>query len=306
MLHQSVLLVEAIESLNIKPFGIYIDATFGRGGHAKNILCHLGAEGRLIVMDRDNDAIEAARELFQSDDRVMIVHDSFENIAEHINEHGLSGKIDGILFDLGVSSPQLDEAHRGFSFLREGPLDMRMDQSQSLTADSWIHGVSEPEMIRAFREFGEERYAPRIAKAIIEKRKLKKIQTTTELAELIKLAHPKWEKNKHPATRCFQAIRIAVNNEFMAIKKALEASLDVLAVGGRLVVISFHSLEDGLVKSFIQEASNSNLPDKLPILEKDIKRRIKKIGKLIRAESCEVETNIRSRSALLRVAEKLM
>jgi len=304
-MHQSVLLTEAVDALNVVEDGIYIDATFGRGGHAMAILSRLGPKGQLWVMDRDDAAIAVARQLFQEDKRVMILHDTFDQMAHLIARAGLVGKVDGVLFDLGVSSPQLDDAERGFSFLREGPLDMRMDRSQTLTAEAWLHQVPEKEMVQVFRTYGEERFAGRIARTIVERRNDKRITTTTELAEIIKAAHPAWEKNKHPATRCFQAIRIVVNDEFSLIEKALASSVDALKIGGRLVVIAFHSLEDHIVKSFIQAESVANVPDRLPVMEKYLSRRLKKIGKVIRAQSDELDSNIRARSALLRIAEKV-
>ena len=223
-----------------------------------------------------------------------------------VSEKSLVGEIDGVLMDLGVSSPQLDQAERGFSFMQDGPLDMRMDTTRGQTAEQWVAETKEDDMVWAFKAFGEERYAKRIARAIIEKRQKASINRTLQLAEIIKEAHPRWEKHKHPATRCFQAIRIAVNSELDDLQKTLEQSLECLKVGGRIVAISFHSLEDRMVKRFIQkQEKGQDFPPGLPVTEDMINRRMKKVGKFTKAGDEELERNNRARSAVMRVAEKL-
>ena len=302
--HVPVLLKEVIENLDIKKDGFYIDATFGRGGHSKEILKHLGKEGRLLVIDKDLTAIREANAI--KDERLIVRHGSYVMIKNIADELGISGSVLGILLDLGVSSPQLDRAERGFSFLRDGHLDMRMDLSQILTAENWLHSVTEKEMADVFWKYGEERFSRRIARAICNARIEKRITTTLELAEIVSKAHPKWEKHKHPATRVFQAIRIVINDELNELKVCLEESLKVLRVGGRLLVITFHSLEDQIVKDFIRKDSGiDKVLKSLPILEKDFKRNVKAVGKAIPPHHDEVLKNPRSRSAKLRVMEKI-
>ncbi|ACV26101.1 16S rRNA (cytosine(1402)-N(4))-methyltransferase RsmH [Kangiella koreensis] len=304
--HDAVLLEEAVEALVIDPNGIYIDCTFGRGGHSRAILSHLSEEGRLIGFDKDLQAIAVGEQLQQEDARFNIVHESFSLLEQEVSKRGWVGEVTGVLMDLGVSSPQLDQAERGFSFMQDGPLDMRMDTTRGQTAEQWIANTDEEDMVWAFKAFGEERYAKRIARAIVEKRAKAPITRTKQLADIISEAHPRWEKHKHPATRCFQAIRIAVNRELDDLKDTLEQVLNVLKVGGRLVAISFHSLEDRIVKQFIQkQAQGQNFPAGLPITEDMINRRMKKVGKFTKAGDSELERNIRARSAVMRVAEKL-
>lgn len=306
--HQAVLFREALEQLNIKPGGIYLDCTFGRGGHSGGILQLLGESGRLLAFDRDPAAIASgdAQRLLE-DPRFSLHHGCFSELAEVVGRHGYKGKVDGILMDLGVSSPQLDSAERGFSFLREGPLDMRMDSSSGLSAAQYLAQVDEQELVRVLFEYGEERFARRIARAIVEQRRQQPLQTTLQLAKLIENSVPFRDKHKHPATRTFQAVRIEINQELEQIKTGLRQAVEVLAPGGRLVVIAFHSLEDRIVKRFIRdESGRKNNPGKLPIKEQDIEQgQLKRVGKSIRAEPRELRENPRARSAVMRVAEKI-
>jgi len=298
---------EALEQLNIKPDGIYLDCTFGRGGHSGGILKLLNSSGRLLALDRDTDAIasDEAKRLTE-DSRFSLHHASFAELSAVIEQHGYIGKVDGILMDLGVSSPQLDNAERGFSFLRDGPLDMRMDSNHGLSAAEYLARVDEKELIRVLFEYGEERFARRIANAVISQREQQPLQTTLQLAKLIENSVPFRDKHKHPATRSFQAIRIEINQELEQIKTGLKQAADVLAPSGRLVVIAFHSLEDRIVKRFIRDqAGPKTNPGKLPVKERDIEQgQFRKIGKSIRAQQQELQQNPRARSAVLRVAEK--
>ncbi|AUD78280.1 16S rRNA (cytosine(1402)-N(4))-methyltransferase [Kangiella profundi] len=304
--HDSVLLNEAVEALVIDPNGIYIDCTFGRGGHSRAILSHLSQEGRLVGFDKDLQAIAVGEQLQQEDHRFSIVHESFSLLEQEVSKRGWVGEVTGVLMDLGVSSPQLDQAERGFSFMQDGPLDMRMDTTRGQTAAQWVANTDEEDMVWTFKTYGEERYAKRIARAIVEKRAKTPITRTKELADIISEAHPRWEKHKHPATRCFQAIRIAVNRELDDLRDTLEQALNILKVGGRLVAISFHSLEDRIVKQFIQrQEKGQDFPPGLPITEDMINRRMKKVGKFTKAGESELERNVRARSAVMRVAEKL-
>ena len=304
--HDAVLLDEAVEALVINPDGIYIDCTFGRGGHSRAVLSMLSDKGRLLAFDKDPQAILIGKSLEQEDSRFEIIHESFSLLEQKVSEKSLVGEIDGIMMDLGVSSPQLDQAERGFSFMQDGPLDMRMDTTRGQTAEQWIAETKEEDMVWAFKAFGEERYAKRIARAIIEKRQKASINRTLQLAEIIKEAHPRWEKHKHPATRCFQAIRIAVNSELDDLQQTLEQTLECLKIGGRMVAISFHSLEDRMVKRFIQkQEKGQDFPPGLPVTEDMINRRMKKVGKFTKAGDEELERNNRARSAVMRVAEKL-
>lgn len=305
--HQPVLLTEVISHLMIDEDGIYIDGTFGRGGHSQAILKALSKQGTLLAIDQDPKAIEASKEkIFAEDKRFHIVKDSFSNLQEIANTKNLLGKVSGILLDLGVSSPQLDNAERGFSFLKEGPLDMRMDTTQGMDASAWINTAKEADIAQVLKEYGEERFSKRIANAIVSARVETAISTTTQLAAIVTKANPKWEKHKHPATRSFQAIRIFINNELNALNQALMASIDVLKPGGRLAVISFHSLEDRIVKRFIREKERGKMfPKGLPVTEEAIGKQLKKIGKAIKSSSVEIEKNIRARSAILRIAEKI-
>lgn len=307
-IHQAVLYREALEQLNIKPEGIYLDCTFGRGGHSGGILKMLGESGRLLAFDRDLDAISSSEaEAMLKDKRFSLHHGCFSELAEVVEHQGYKGKIDGILMDLGVSSPQLDTADRGFSFLRDGPLDMRMDTGRGLSAAQYLMQVDEQDLVRVLFEYGEERFSRRIARAIIEQRQQQPLQTTLQLAKLIENSVPFRDKHKHPATRTFQAIRIEINQELEQIKTGLKQAVDVLAPGGRLVVIAFHSLEDRIVKRFIRGESGRKInPGKLPIKEQDIEQGLlRKIGKSIRAQQQELRENPRARSAVMRVAEKI-
>ncbi len=303
--HQAVLLDEALESLNISPSGNYIDATFGRGGHSRAILQQLNEEGRLIAFDQDPEAVAFAKQAFADEPRLLIEHCNFNQLADVIDSHGLTGKIDGVLMDLGVSSPQLDDAERGFSFLRSGPLDMRMDTSQGETARQWLARVKPADLVRVLKQYGEEKFAKRITAAIVEVRGQREITETGDLAEIISNAIPVKEKHKHPATRSFQAIRIYLNEELQAIEQGLQGALSVLAKGGRLSVISFHSLEDRIVKRFMRKVtSRPKIPAGLPVMEADIEVPYRLVGKPMTAGKKELEGNPRARSARLRVLER--
>ncbi len=303
--HQAVLLQESVVSLNIEPSGNYIDATFGRGGHSRAILQQLNEKGRLIAFDQDPEAVAFAQQVFIDEPRLTIEHCNFNQVADVIEQYGLTGKINGVLMDLGVSSPQLDDAARGFSFLRSGPLDMRMDTSQGETARQWLARVKMADLIRVLKKYGEEKFARRIATAIVEARTQGEITETGELSAIISNAIPVKEKNKHPATRSFQAIRIHLNKELQAIEQGLAGAVSVLAKGGRLSVISFHSLEDRMVKRFMRTlSSRPKLPPGLPVMEADIEVPYRQVGKPIIAGSEELENNPRARSARLRVLER--
>ncbi|HBY38061.1 16S rRNA (cytosine1402-N4)-methyltransferase [Marisediminitalea aggregata] len=304
--HTSVLLQECLDGLAIKPDGIYIDATFGRGGHSGEILSQLGEQGRLIAFDRDPQAIEAAKR-FADDKRFTIVHSPFADMAEVIESMSLSGEIDGVLMDLGVSSPQLDDAERGFSFLRDGPLDMRMDTSRGQSAAEWLAEADEQDITQVIKEFGEEKFGKRIAHAIVNERKVNPITRTSELVRIIDQAMPVKDKFKHPATRTFQGIRIYINAELEQLRVGLKAATAILKPKGRLAVISFHSLEDRLVKRFMKEQSKGKaVPHGLPLTQQEIDadKVLSLIGKAIKPGEDELAVNVRSRSAVLRVAEK--
>lgn len=303
--HETVLLREAVDALMQDADGVYVDCTYGRGGHSQEIVNRIGTNGRLMVVDRDITAIDDARQRFKNDNRVVVVHGSFADLADYVEQHDM-GSLDGILLDLGVSSPQLDEPDRGFSFSNDGPLDMRMDQSRGPTAADWIEVADEDEITDVLRRFGEEKFARRIARKIIEKRADGRIDTTAALVEIIESAVPVREKNKHPATRTFQAIRIHINEELRCLEDCLRDVVDLLVSGGRLVVISFHSLEDRIVKRFIRRMVKGDYyPERLPIRDSEIKRYVKSVGKAIKPSASEVEGNRRSRSSIMRVAEKL-
>lgn len=308
MEHFSVLYAESLQGLNIRPDGFYIDCTFGRGGHSRGILAHLNASGRLLAFDRDLEALNSdhAKEM-QQDQRFSIHHGCFSTMEAVIKRTDWFGKVDGVLLDLGVSSPQLDDSARGFSFLRNGSLDMRMDGSTGISAAEWLTQVDEKSLIKVLFEYGEERFAKRIARAVMEKRQESPLKTTRDLAQLIEKVVPKREKNKHPATRSFQAIRIEINNELGELKEGLQQAVNNLSSGGRLVVISFHSLEDRIVKRFIRNESGRKFnPGKLPIKEADIEQGIlKTVGKAVKAGKQEVLSNPRARSAVMRVAERV-
>lgn len=306
-LHQPVLLTEVIANLAIQADGIYVDATFGRGGHAQAILDKLGPHGRLLAFDKDAEAIAHAQKQLGTDSRFAVHHGSFAELQQVLEKQGLMGKINGILLDLGVSSPQLDDPERGFSFLRSGKLDMRMNVTQGIDAATWLATISETELANVLWEYGEERYSRRIARAIIVARQETAITTTTQLAEIIAAAHPAWEKGKNPATRSFQAIRIAINHELDELKSVLMQCLKSLKVGGRLLVISFHSLEDRLVKHFIQDQERGeSFPAGLPIKHERIHSTMKRIGRAMKPSAQEIAMNPRARSAVLRIAEKIL
>lgn len=304
--HTSVLLQECLDGLAIKPDGIYIDATFGRGGHSGEILKQLGSNGRLIAFDRDPQAIEAAAR-FADDKRFEIVHSAFGDMAEVIEQMGLTQQIDGVLMDLGVSSPQLDDAERGFSFLRDGPLDMRMDTSRGMSAADWLNSADEQDMTQVIKEFGEEKFGKRIAHAIVNYRQQQPLTRTSELVSIIDEAVPVKDKFKHPATRTFQGIRIYINAELEQLRVGLKAATNVLRSGGRMAIISFHSLEDRLVKRFMKEQSKGkSFPPGLPVTQAEIDadKVLILIGRAIKPGEAELKHNVRSRSAVLRVAEK--
>ncbi|CAM3517751.1 Ribosomal RNA small subunit methyltransferase H [Vibrio aerogenes CECT 7868] len=310
--HISVLLNESLDGLNIKPDGLYIDGTFGRGGHSRAILSRLGPQGRLFSIDRDPQAIEVAQSI--DDPRFTIIHGPFSGIADYARAHHLAGSVDGVLFDLGVSSPQLDDADRGFSFLKDGPLDMRMDPTSGIPVSEWLVDAELDDITWVIREFGEERYARKIAKAIVSYRDNEEnepLLRTRQLAQLISDVVPKsFKEKKHPATRSFQALRIYINSELEEIDTALQGALSILAPEGRLSVISFHSLEDRMVKRFMRKESRGpEVPHGMPLTETQIQAlgqaSLKTIGKAIKPSKQEVELNSRSRSSVLRVAEKL-
>lgn len=304
--HLPVLLEETIAALSVKADGKYLDATFGRGGHSRAILAQLSDDGRLLGLDRDPQAIATGKQLATEDNRFSIEHCTFSELATAVHARLWQGSIDGILMDIGVSSPQLDDAERGFSFLKDGPLDMRMNPDAGISAAEWLASAEMDDIAHVLKTLGEERYSKRIARAIVETRDENPITTTKQLADLVDKASPSREKHKHPATRTFQAIRIFINNELEELKLALEQALDVLAVGGRLVVISFHSLEDRIVKRFFRDqARGDDLPAHFPVTVDQLNPRLKVIGKAIKASDDELATNPRARSAVLRVAEKL-
>jgi len=312
--HTTVLLQSAVEQLNIIPDGIYIDATLGRGGHTRAILERLGPHGRLIAIDKDPSAIAVVQQHLHDDTRLEIIHGSFTAIASLVAERGLTGKINGVLMDLGISSPQVDNPARGFSFMQEGPLDMRMDSTQGITAAQWLAHVKEQELADVLWTYGDERFSRRIARTICEQRETKPLTTTLELAELVKRIYPrpkpsysrKRVKQIHPATRTFQAIRIMINQELDDLSIALQHALDALTIHGRLVVISFHSLEDRIVKRFMRDkARGESFPSDLPILDCDLGRQVQRIGGIITPSDEEIQENPRARSAVMRVAEKI-
>jgi 16S rRNA (cytosine1402-N4)-methyltransferase len=301
-LHQTVLLNEAVEALNLKQGGKYVDATFGRGGHSKNILSHIN-QGKLLVIDCDPQAIEVAKTLVGEYKELMIEHSPFELLGQAIDKK-FASKVDGILFDLGISSPQIDQAERGFSFNKNGPLDMRMDTSCGETAAQWLNRVDWKDISKVLWRYGEEKNATKIAKEIvIYREQVKPLESTNELVGIIEKIN-RYSK-KHPATRTFQAIRIFINRELEQVEKVLPIALEKLDKGGRLVVISFHSLEDRIVKRFMKkEASTEKYDKRLPIAPKS-SARLKIVGKPLKASAKELQNNPRARSAIMRVAEKL-
>ncbi len=301
--HITVLLKEAVEALAIKPAGVYVDGTFGRGGHSRAVLAQLGQQGRLIAFDRDPRAIEAGREI--KDPRFELVHAPFSDFAAALAERGVE-RVDGVLLDLGVSSPQLDEAERGMSFRFDAPLDMRMDTTRGLTAAEWLAEAPVADITRVLREYGEERFAYEIAKAIAVARTVGHVATTGQLAALVEKTVRTREPGQHPATRTFQALRICVNQELEELSLVLPQVVAALAPGGRLVVISFHSLEDRIVKRFMRDASRPpQLPARLPVRAADLpKPKLALVGKPVWPSDDEVSANPRSRSAVMRIAER--
>lgn len=304
--HLPVMLDEVIDALQIKPDGIYVDGTFGRGGHSQVILSHLGPNGRLIVLDKDPEAIKHAKALLGHDARFECHQACFSELYRIAKANGLIGKIDGILLDLGISSPQIDVAERGFSFMREGPLDMRMDPTNGISAAEWLKHAEASEIIKVLYEYGEESFAKKIAHKICTTRVETPIETTKQLANLVSECVYVKKNQKHPATKTFQAIRIFINQELEAIDVALNNTHDLLAAKGRLVVISFHSLEDRKIKQFFRKISKVQLPKGVAIPEKDLHAPFKWVVKRQRPQDEELERNQRARSATLRVAEKAL
>ncbi len=304
--HVPVLFNEALKALNILPSGIYVDGTFGRGGHSGAILQQLGVDGRLLAIDKDPQAVAYAEEKFGRDERFLIRHGSFAMLEQLAQQDGVAGKVDGILLDLGVSSPQLDDPTRGLSVLRDGPLDMRMDTSSGVSAAEWLATAESGEIAQVLKDFGDERFSRRIAQAIVDARREGSITTTGQLAAIIEKACPTKEREKHPATRSFQAIRIYINKELDDLKRCLEQSIDVLAPLGRLAVVSFHSLEDRIVKRFIRDCERGDdFPADLPVTQEQLKPKMRSVGKAIYPSSEEIAANPRARSAVLRVAERM-
>ena len=304
--HIPVLLNETVEGLAIKADGWYVDGTFGRGGHTKAILANLSPTGKLLGLDKDPEAIKAGQALAKQDERFDIEQCSFATLSQVVNARLWQGKVDGILLDIGVSSPQLDMAERGFSFQKDGPLDMRMNPNVGISAAEWLATAEMTEIERILKTLGEERFGKRIARAIVETRDESPLTTTKQLAALVDKASPVREKNKHPATRTFQAIRIHINNELDDLTEALQQAVDALASGGRLAVISFHSLEDRIVKRFFRDqAKGDDLPSHFPVTADQLNPTIKLVGKAIKAGEQELSVNPRARSAVLRVVEKI-
>jgi 16S rRNA (cytosine1402-N4)-methyltransferase len=306
--HITVLLEEAVAALSLRADGCYVDGTFGRGGHSRLILERLGPGGRLLGFDKDPLAIATGNALAAEDGRFVVVQRSFAELGDELAVRDLAGKVSGVLLDLGVSSPQLDDAERGFSFLNDGPLDMRMDPSRGVSAAQFIASADEDEIARVFKEYGEERFARRMARAVVTRRQEQPFERTADLAQVLTVANPAWEKGKNPATRAFQGLRIHVNNELGDLQQGLDAALENLEVGGRVVVISFHSLEDRIVKQFMRKHAKGELdklPRDLPIIPKAFEPRLKLLGKPQFASEAELKANPRSRSAVMRVAEKL-
>ncbi len=303
-LHQPVLLEEAVSSLRIRGDGIYLDCTFGRGGHSLAILARLTEQGRLLALDKDPQAVKAGLEQLGDDPRFSVTQGSYAEMDRLVHGWGMTGSLDGILFDLGVSSPQLNDPERGFSFMEDGPLDMRMDPTQGVSAAEWLAEATEREISRVLWEFGEERHARRIARSIVMARQRKQLKRTSQLARLIEGSVGRRER-KHPATRCFQAIRIYINNELADLALGLEAAIRQLRPGGRLVAISFHSLEDRLVKRTLREAARPGLVRRNIPEHPSFAATLKLIGKPVRPSEHETSANPRARSAVMRIAEKL-
>ncbi|MFT5930088.1 MAG: 16S rRNA (cytosine1402-N4)-methyltransferase [Oceanospirillaceae bacterium] len=305
--HKAVLLEEAVELLVHDADGIYMDGTFGRGGHSGLVLQQLSPKGRLHAFDKDPLAIAQAQLMVVEDSRLSIAQTSFANLDQVAQQHGCVGQVQGILLDLGISSPQVDDATRGFSFQHDGPLDMRMNPDVGESAAQWLARAGAEEIADVLYHYGEERFSRRMARAVLEYRQQQPITTTKQLAGIIATANPKWEKGKNPATRAFQGIRIHINQELKDLEVGLQAALETLAPGGRLVVISFHSLEDRIVKRFMREHAkgDSHIPRGLPVTEDQMKRRLKLLGKPRKPSPNEIDINPRSRSAVMRVAEKI-
>ena len=304
--HTTVLLHEAIDALVTDPDGFYIDGTFGRGGHTAELLGRLSNLGSVLAIDKDPEAIAVGKARFAEDARLQLFHGSFADLQSVAADMQRVGDISGVLLDLGVSSPQLDEAERGFSFMRDGPLDMRMDTSRGLSAAEWIANAEEQEIARVIKEYGEERFARRMASAVVKERGKVPITGTVQLAGILAAAHPAWERGRHPATKAFQAIRIFINRELEDLEELLGQIIDSLKVGGRLVIISFHSLEDRRVKRFIRDQEQGiKLPKNLPVRDVDRGVRLVKVGKAIKPADTEVDGNIRARSAVMRIAERV-
>ena len=306
--HQAVLLTEAVDALVWNVDGMYIDGTFGRGGHAREILTRLSAKGRLFGIDKDPQAVQAGQELAALEPRFEMYSGSFTEMKQVLEQRDIHGEIAGILLDLGISSPQIDQAERGFSFTHDGPLDMRMNPTHGISAAQWISSAASEDIARVLKTFGEERFARRIANAICAARDEQAITTTAQLAEIIKQAHPRWEPKRHPATKSFQAIRIFVNDELTDLQQMLDQALDFLTLSGRLVVVSFHSLEDRIVKRFMRDASSDNLahaPAYIPLqATAATEPALWPLGKRVKPTKSEIERNIRARSAVMRIAEK--
>ena len=300
------MLDEVLEALHIDSDGIYVDGTFGRGGHTEAMLRQLGPQGRLLSIDKDPDAVRTAQARFGADTRFAVERGSFARLQEFVVQRAWSGQVRGVLLDLGVSSPQLEDARRGFSFQNDGPLDMRMDPDSGMSVAQWLARAQEREIGDVIKEFGEERFARRIARSIVEARVTVPILTTLQLTEIVSAAVPRREPGKHPATRSFQALRIFINHELDDLAAALTQALDVLAEGGRLVVISFHSLEDRIVKQFFRDqAVGDNFPRGLPVTADQMRPRLRLVGKASYPSESEINVNPRARSAVMRVAEKL-
>jgi 16S rRNA (cytosine1402-N4)-methyltransferase len=303
--HQPVLLLEVLEALTIHSNGIYVDCTFGRGGHSQAILNRLGNQGQVLAFDQDPEAMLAAQTLSKVDNRFTGIHTRFTQLKQPIVARNWLGQVNGILLDLGVSSPQLDNPMRGFSFMHDGPLDMRMDPGRGDSIGVWLSQATTQQVAHVLKEYGEERYAWRIAKAIITARQKTTLMSTLQLANIIAAAHPHWEKGKHPATRSFQALRIFINRELEELQQILPQTLEILAPQGRLVVISFHSLEDRIVKRFIRnQAKGDPFPINIPLTVTALRPQLRMIGKPIFPSTEEIMANPRARSAVLRVAEK--
>lgn len=306
LIHKPVLLEETLTALNIKPDGCYVDGTFGRGGHSQKILKQLGESGKLLAFDKDPQAIETANAIAANDERLHVKRGSFTQLKQTVEELGWKGKVDGIFLDLGVSSPQLDDSERGFSFRFDGPLDMRMDPDNGVSAAQWIASAEERDIMMVLFDYGEEKFARRIASAIVAARQEQPINTTKRLASIVAAANPSKERNKDPSTRTFQAIRIFINQELEDLKTCLAQAIDLLAPGGRLVVISFHSLEDRIVKRFIREqCKGDDYPLDLPVMHEQLNQNMKMIGKAIKSGRKELDENPRARSAVMRIAERL-